>query len=92
MITTNSRRRLLTISLIALTMGVSLVGVAGVSAQTPNFQHIPDGEKVKKHRGIVSKRSGEMWTGRGGFVKSSGSQLPSSTFSNLSTLLMAVSA
>ena len=62
MITTNLRRRLMmTISLAALTMGFHLISVAGVSAQTPNFQHIPDGEKVKKHRGIVSKRSGEIF-------------------------------
>lgn len=59
--TNKSMRKLLMLGLMALIFGgLNAVVVKRVAGQALGAK-IPDGEKVKKHRGIVSKRSGEMF-------------------------------
>jgi outer membrane protein OmpA-like peptidoglycan-associated protein len=59
--TNKSMRKLLILGLMALIIGgLNGVVVKRVAGQALGAK-IPDGEKVKKHRGIVSKRSGEMF-------------------------------
>src|SRR4030095_14403030 len=59
--TNKSMRKLLMLGLMAVIIGgLNAMVVKRVAGQTPGAK-IPDGEKVKKHRGIVSKRSGEMF-------------------------------
>jgi outer membrane protein OmpA-like peptidoglycan-associated protein len=58
---TNISRKLLTlVSMTVLFGGLTFLSAERVTGQTTGMK-IPDGEKVKKHRGIVSKRSGEMF-------------------------------
>lgn len=59
--TNNLRHRLLMLVLTAIILsGLDVFMVQRVAGQTPAIK-IPDGEKVKKHRGIVSRRSGETF-------------------------------
>jgi len=59
--TNNSMRKLFMLGLISVAIaGVNLILVQRVSGQALGSK-IPDGEKVKKHRGIVSRRSGETF-------------------------------
>ncbi len=44
-----------------LVFGINVVILRPTAAQTPALKQVPNGEKVKKYRGIVSKRSGEMF-------------------------------
>jgi outer membrane protein OmpA-like peptidoglycan-associated protein len=60
--TRNSWGRLFTTTFIAaLTIGLSLIAAGSISAQTPGVQQVANGEKVKKHRGVVSKRDGQVF-------------------------------
>jgi outer membrane protein OmpA-like peptidoglycan-associated protein len=45
----------------ALVLGTSAAAQQSTAAQTLGLRQVPNGEKVKKYRGIVSKRSGEMF-------------------------------
>ena len=59
----NSRIGLLTpVFMAVLTLGINALVVMPAAGQTPNVTQVPNGEKIKKHRGIVSKRSGEMFS------------------------------
>ena len=59
--TKDSTRQFLICFLMAITIGsLNVVVVECVNGQTLGVK-IPEGEKVKKHRGIVSKRAGEMF-------------------------------
>src|SRR6266576_1706430 len=58
----NSRNRtLLPVLMAALTLGLNALVVTLAAGQTPQLTQVPNGEKLTKHRGIVSKRSGEMF-------------------------------
>src|SRR6185503_9152649 len=54
-------RLLMSIFIAALTVGCNAVAGQTAGGQTPNITPVPNGEKVKKHRGIVSKRSGDIF-------------------------------
>jgi len=45
----------------ALILGINAAALIPTAAQTPELKQVPNGEKVEKYRGIVSKRSGEMF-------------------------------
>jgi outer membrane protein OmpA-like peptidoglycan-associated protein len=46
----------------AFAVAIHVTAGKPAAAQTPNVAQVPNGEKVKKFRGIVTKRSGEMFT------------------------------
>jgi outer membrane protein OmpA-like peptidoglycan-associated protein len=45
----------------ALVLGFNAVAPQSTAAQTPALKQVPNGEKVRKYRGIVFKRSAEMF-------------------------------
>ncbi len=53
---TSLRLAILFVSLATVALGI----VTGAFGQAPATKQIPNGEKVKKYRGVVTKRSGEM--------------------------------
>jgi len=58
----NSQNRLLlSVVMAALTIGINVLAVTRAAAQTPQTAQVANGEKVTKHRGVVTKRAGETF-------------------------------
>jgi outer membrane protein OmpA-like peptidoglycan-associated protein len=56
-----TQKLVLLVSLAALIISINAAAVKRVAGQTPELNKVPDGEEVKKHRGVVTKRNGEMF-------------------------------
>jgi len=52
---------LMLVFMAALAVGIDGAAAKRAAGQTPNVAQVPNGDQVKKHRGIVTKRSSEMF-------------------------------